>query len=143
MDTNTTGTTVPDSGYIEIDAFKGIGSTSYNLRPLGNSILIVDALNFNTFTGIDEHMDITTDFNLFPNANKGVFDVNFNTSEKDFTTIKIYNLDGKEIMNLFSGTLGSGNHDFHYKLPELMNGNYLYVVATGKGYRTEKICIQK
>jgi hypothetical protein len=143
MDTNTTGTTIPDSGYIAISAFKTLGTSSYNLKPLGNSILVVDALNFNTYLGIDEHMDITSNFNLYPNANNGVFDVTFNTSEKDFTTIKIYDLDGKEIMNLFSGTLDSGNHTFHYKLPELTNGNYLYIVATGKGYRTEKICIQK
>ena len=46
-------------------------------------------------------------------------------------------------MNLFSGTLNSGNHSFHYNIPELANGNYIYVVASGKGYRAEKMSIQK
>ncbi len=104
MDTNTTGTTVPDSGYIAILAYKAIIATGGGGKVLGNSILVVDALNFNTYLGIDEQKDITTNFNLFPNANKGVFDVTFNTSVKDFTTIKIYDMDGKEITNLFSGT---------------------------------------
>jgi hypothetical protein len=135
---------IPDSGYIEISAFKAIGSTMYNLPPLGNSILIVDALNFDTYlTGINEDMDITTNFNLFPNVNSGNFTVNFNTSDIDFTTIKIYDPEGREIKNLFSGDLSAGNHEFNYTMTELSNGNYLYVVATGKGYRSEKICIQK
>jgi hypothetical protein len=135
---------VPDSGYIDISAYRSIGTSTYNLPPLGNSILIVDALNFDSYiTGTEEQMDITTDFNLFPTVNIGIFNVNFNTSENDFTTIKIYDLEGREIMNLFSGELSSGNHEFHYSMPELNNGNYLYVVASGKGYRAEKICIQK
>ncbi len=135
---------VPDSGYINIAAFKGIGGTSYNMNPLGNSILIVDALNFDTYlTGIKENIDITKNFVLFPNVNSGIFDVTFSTSSEDFTTIKIYDIEGKEIMNLFSGVMSSGKHEFHYCFPELNSGNYLYMVSTEKGYRTEKVCIQR
>ncbi|MFC1732409.1 T9SS type A sorting domain-containing protein [candidate division KSB1 bacterium] len=57
--------------------------------------------------------------------------------------MKIYDMEGSEIMNLFSGSLSAGNHAFHYNIQELNNGNYLYVVASGKGYRSEKICLQK
>jgi len=125
-------------------AYKTIGASSYDLNPLGNSILIVDALNFNTYlTGLDENMDITSDFKLFPNMNDGTFTVNFKTSENEFTTIKIYDLNGREIVNLFSGILNADNHEFHYNLPELTNGNYLYVVSSGKGYKAENICVQK
>lgn len=135
---------VPDSGYIDMAAYKGISTTAYNLPPLGNSVLFVDALNFDSYlTGINEPSDITTNFNLFPNSNSGIFDVNFETAETDFTTIKIYDVEGREVMNLFSGNLSSGNHAFHYSMPELTIGNYLYVVASGKGYRAEKICVQK
>jgi hypothetical protein len=136
-------TLIPDSGYIDIAAFKMIGA-SYDLPPQGNSILYVDALNFDTYlTGIAEQMDMTTNFKLFPNAGKGIFDVNFETKENDFTTIKIYDMEGREVLNLFSGNLSTGNHQFHYNVQELNNGNYLYVVATGKGYRVEKIAIVK
>ncbi len=136
--------TVPDSGFIDIAAYKMFGTTPGELDPLGNSVLIIDALNFDTYlTGINEYMDITKDFTLYPNINNGIFDVNFETSESDYTTIKIYDMNGREIINSFSGNLNSGNHEFHYNLPELNNGNYLYVVATGKGYKSEKICIQK
>jgi hypothetical protein len=135
---------VPDSGYINIAAFKSIGGSMYNMKPLGNSILIVDALNFDTYlTGINENMDITTNFSLYPSLNSGNFTVNFNTSDNCFTTIKLYDLEGREIKNLFSGEMSTGNHEFHYTMPELNNGNYLYVVASGKGYRAEKLLIQK
>ncbi len=135
---------VPDSAYINIAAFRGLVDTLSDLRPLGNSVLIVDALNFDTYlVGINEHMAITTNLSLFPNASSGDFDVSFSTSENEYTTIKIYDLQGREIRNLYSGQLSAGNHSFHYSMPELNNGNYLYVVASGKGYSTEKICIQK
>lgn len=135
---------VPDSGYINISASKGLGNNTSDLPPLGNSILYVDALNFDTYlTGINEHLDITTNFKLFPNVNNGAFDVSFEISENEYTTIKIYDIVGREIMNLFSGSLSAGNHAFHYSVQELDNGNYLYVVASGKGYRSKKFCIQK
>jgi len=135
---------VPDSGYIDISAYKGIGSSTYDLQPLGNSVLYVDALNFDTYlAGINEHKEITSNFKLFPTINNGGFDVIFETTEKEYTTIKIYDMQGREIMNLFNDNLSSGKHTFHYNLHELNNENYLYVVASGKGYRSEKICIQK
>ncbi len=135
---------IPDSGYINIAAFKGIVGAGYDMNPLGNSILIADALNFDSYiTGIKENIDITENFILFPNVNNGAFDVTFNTSRNEFTTIKIYDMDGKEIMELFSGVMSSGNHTFHYCLPDLNSGNYLYMVSSEKGYRTEKFCIQR
>ncbi len=135
---------VPDSAYINIAAFKGLGDSVSDLRPLGNSVLVVDALNFDSYlVGINDHMAITTNFKLFPNANNGSFDVIFETSENEYTTIRIYDMLGREIKNLFSGQLSAGIHSFHYSMPELNIGNYIYVVASGKGYSSEKICIQR
>lgn len=134
---------VPDSAYIDIAAYKGIGPTG-PLKPLGNSILLVDALNFDSYlSGINEHLDITANFQLFPNANKGAFDVNFETEKSDYTTIKIYDLNGREVSSLFEGNLNSGAHAFHYDVQNLNNGDYLFVVATGEGYKVEKLGIQK
>lgn len=134
---------VPDSGYIEIGAYKMIGQSVYELPPLGNSVLWVDALNFDTFIyGVNE-LDITKGFSLFPNANDGNFVVNFGTAERDYTTIIIYDISGKKIMDLFSGMLDAGSHEFSYSLPDLESGNYLFVISSAKGYRAEKLCIQR
>ena len=138
-------TIIPDSAYIDIAAYKMLGTTpGSEPQPFGNSILYLDALNFDTYVnGINEHLDITKNFKLFPNSNCGVFDASFETAGTDYTAIKIYDIDGKEVENLFSGNLNSGNHTFHFDLENLDNGNYLLMVATSEGYRAEKICIQK
>lgn len=135
---------VPDSAYINISAYRGLIDTISDQPPLGNSVLIVDALNFDTYlVGINEQLEITTNFKLFPTANNGTFDVSFEILENEYTTIKVYDMQGREIRKLYSGNLSAGYHSFHYSMPELNNGYYLYMVATGKGYRSEKICIQK
>lgn len=134
----------PDSAYINISAYKGLDANTSDVPPLGNSILYVDALNFDTYlVGVNEHKETIKNLKLFPSLNNGVFNVSFEIMESEFTTIKIYDLQGREIRNLFSGNLSVGNHSFHYSMGELNNGTYLYVVATAKGYSTEKICIQK
>lgn len=134
---------IPDSAYINISAYKGLDDNTSDLQPLGNSILYVDALNFDTYlVGVNEHMESVKNLKLFPNLNNGVFNVSFEIMESVFTTIKIYDVQGREIRNLFSGNLSVGNHSFHYSMGKLNNGTYLYVVATARGYSTEKICIQ-
>ncbi len=135
---------IPDSGFINLSAFKSIDGSAHDLRPLGNSILIVDALNFDTyFSGINESVDIAENFVLYPNINNGIFDIKFETSGIDYTTIKIYDMNAKEIMNLFSGNLNTGIHDIHYNIQDLENGNYLFVLASDKGYKATKFVIQK
>lgn len=135
---------VPDSAFIFIAAYKMLCDSVSDLPPLGNSILYVDALNFDTYiTGINEHMEITTNFKLFPTVINRTFNVSFQTLENDFITIKIYDMQGQEIMNLYNGNLSVGNHSFKYNVQELNNGNYIYVVASEKGYKAEKFIIQK
>ncbi|TAL57177.1 MAG: T9SS type A sorting domain-containing protein [Bacteroidetes bacterium] len=142
-DNNATDT--PDSAYISLGAFQEMNFYTGVRYPVkGNSALYIDALNYDSFlTGISEHMDITTNFKLFPNANNGAFDLSFETIKSDYTTIKIYDLSGREAMTLFSGNLNSGAHTLHYDVKILDNGNYLFVIATGEGYRAEKLFIQK
>ncbi len=135
---------VPDSGYIYMAAYKQVDGTSYDLKPLGNSTLIIDAINYDSFlNGVNENMDITSNFALYPNVNKGAFDVFFETSKTDYTTITVYDLNGNEVKSLFKGNLNEGPHTLHYEVQELANGTYLFVVSTGGGYKAEKFTIIK
>lgn len=137
---------VPDSGYITISPFREIDfNTGGKLVPHGNSVLYIDALNYDTYltTGIDSKADFTTNFSLYPTAGYGDLQVNFETAVADFTTIKVYDLNAREIKNLFSGLLNSGIQEFNFNLNDVPNGNYLMVVATAKGYRAEKFNVVK
>lgn len=137
-------TVSPDSAYIDIAAYISIGYTPGNEpQPKGNSILYIDALNFDTYlSGINGKFNITADFILYPSINAGVFDVSFETKISDYTTIKIYDLNGREVAEMFNSKLGSGEHNFHFNMQHLQNGSYIFVVATGTGYRAEKLIIQ-
>ncbi len=139
------GVGIPDSAYISVSAYKGISLTLGGNQPvLGNSVLYIDALNFDDFiTGINHPLDITRTFLLYPIAGTGDFNLSFETDKSDYTTIKVYDLEGREVKNLFAGTLNSGTHTFHYSINDLESSAYLLVVATGSGYRSEKIYITK
>ena len=137
---------VPDSGYVSLSPFKEIDvTTGSQLKAHGNSVLYIDALNYDTYitTDINTKADITTNFSLFPTVGNGNLQVNFETSVNDFTTIKVYDLAAREIKNLYSGELNAGVHNFNFSLNDMPNGNYLFVVATEKGYRAEKFCIAR
>ncbi len=137
---------VPDSGYISLSPFKEIDIANGSKLPAhGNSVLYVDALNYDTYitTGINDKADITTNFSLYPRAGNGHLQVRFETANTDFTTIKVYDLAAREIKGLYSGELNSGMQSFNFNLTDVPNGNYLFVVATDKGYRVEKFSVVK
>lgn len=138
-------TIIPDSAYISLSASQGMSFYTGTKIPVkGNSAFYVDALNFDTYlTGINNYSKITKHFSLFPSASSGNFGVEFETAKPDYTTIKIFDLNGKEVKNLFTGLLGSGIHKYNFEAIELKSGNYLFVIATGSGYTSEKITIIK
>lgn len=135
----------PDSAYILITAFKGIDLlTGGHLPALGNSVLYIDALNYDSYiTGINDPTAIARNFSLYPTIGSGEFNLWLVTDKSDFTTIRVYDMEGREVKDLFAGTLSSGAHTFHYAINDLENSAYLLVVATGSGYRTERIYIAK
>jgi hypothetical protein len=139
----------PDSGYITIMPYKEVdiyGTASQTHLPAhGNSVLYIDALNYDTYitTGIDSRADITTNFSLYPSPCNGNIHVSFETLVNDFTTIKVYDLEAREIKILYIGQLNSGIQSFDFTLNDVPNGNYLFVLATNKGYRAEKFSVVK
>ncbi len=137
---------MPDSGYIGLSPFSEIDlTTGGKLVPHGNSVLYIDALNYDTYitTGIGSKADITTNFLLYPTAGNGNLQLNFETATTDFTTVKVYDLNAREIKNLYSGDLNTGAQMFHFNLSDLPNGSYLLVVATTKGYHAEKFSVAR
>lgn len=136
------GYTAADSGSIILAAYYANG---FNYIPHGNSVLYVDNLNFDNLigTGLSESVESLRNFRLYPNANVGNFEVNFETVKADHAEIKIYDLKGVEVMTLFSGNLNSGVHTYSYNVRNLNSGNYLFVIVTGEGYKAEQICIMK
>lgn len=134
----------PDSGYLEISTFKQFSESSENLKPRGNSLMYVDALNFDSYLSgsIKETLIITENFKLYPNViSKGIINVEFETKTTDYTTIRIFDLNGKEVKSFYKGELNSGKHNFYYNISDISDGNYLFLISTPNGYKAEQICV--
>ena len=140
-------TVLPDSAWVGIHAFREIdvyASSPGKLPVLGNSVMYADALNFDTFiSGVESNKSITSNFKLFPTINKGNFQVNFETEKPAYSTMILYDLEGRELKRFFSGNLDSGIHSFSYSVNDLSNGTYMFMLSSVSGYRVEKIQIQK
>jgi hypothetical protein len=141
---------VPDSADIMISAYKDIDLAAVppsHLPVKGNSVLYVDALNFDTWLTVStlhdgNNLKITQKFRLLPNSNNSGFNACFETSKNDYTTIKIFDMAGREQKQLFSGDLSAGKHEINFETAGLSNGAHLFVIASGSGYTAEKLTIQ-
>ena len=135
---------VPDSSWIIFSSFVFYRGNNTNLAPLGNSTLYVDAISFDNYaTGIDQVNDITTGFKLTPNVNNGQFQLQYQLKESGYATLKIYDMNGREIRNLGSGNFAAGSYSQSYNVSELANGNYLLVLGGENGLHSEKLIIMK
>ena len=139
------GAVTPDSASIEIAAFKAIDlGTFANLPPLGNSILNVDALSWDTYlTGIDNVGDITADFRMYPNSTRANLFMNFTTTEDGYTTIRVYDMSAHPALDLVAANIKAGEQHFTFDVSSLANGDYLIVIASDKGYHSEKLVVAK
>lgn len=142
---DTTGLT-PDSGWIILGAFAVYHANNPNAgaSPQGQSVLHVDALSFDTYiAGIQQVNDITENFKLMPTVNDGMFHVQYQLKESGYTTLKIYDLNGKEIRSLSSGNCDTGYYTADYNVSGLANGTYLLMLGSETGFHSELMIIQK
>ncbi len=134
----------PDSGWVILASYVFFRGTNQNLRPQGNSALYVDALSFDNYaTGINEVNDITSSFYVFPNVSNGQFELHYELKEDGYVTLKIYDMDGREMRNLGSGNFTAGLYSQSYNVSGLANGEYLMVLGGENGFHSEKLIIMK
>jgi hypothetical protein len=62
----------------------------------------------------------------YPNPFNPITKINFSIPERGFTTLKIYNLIGKQIVTLIDDFLNSGNHSINFNAINLGSGIYFY-----------------
>ncbi len=82
-------------------------------------------------------------FQNYPNPFNGQTTIRFTLPEKDFITLKIYDLHGSEIKTLFSGELEAGKHSMNIELNDLSTGVYFYTMRTNSFTSTRKMILIK
>ena len=81
--------------------------------------------------------------NLFPDPAKTNVNIDVSLPKTAFTTLKIYDLTGKEMNTLCTQYLPAGSHTFQWNTNGAYNGVYIYRLQSGNDVRTGKFIIEK
>ncbi|MBE2279365.1 MAG: family 10 glycosylhydrolase [Ignavibacteriaceae bacterium] len=97
-------------------------------------------------TGIDDDSDIPQEFGLFqnyPNPFNPVTSIKFSLIESGYTTLKVYDVLGREIAVLFDDYMNAGIYSATFDATELSSGTYLYELVSGNKRELKKMILVK
>lgn len=97
-------------------------------------------------TGIYSNYGTVSDFKLYsnyPNPFNPSTKIRFYNPGRNFISIKVFDLNGKEIALLENKILVSGNYEYEFKPGNLASGVYLYKVYYGENFKTGKMIFNK
>ena len=97
-------------------------------------------------TGIYSNYETVDEFKLYsnyPNPFNPSTKIRFYNPGRNFISIKVFDLNGKEIALLENKILVSGNYEYEFKPGNLASGVYLYKVYYGESFKTGKMIFNK
>ena len=99
-------------------------------------------------TGIDDNklVNVPSAFKLeqnYPNPFNPVTNISFTVIENNLTTLKIYDVLGKEVKTLVNEVLPKGNYNIQFNANGLASGVYIYRLVSGKFIGSKKLILMK
>ncbi|GAB6281342.1 MAG: hypothetical protein STSR0008_00810 [Ignavibacterium sp.] len=79
----------------------------------------------------------------YPNPFNPSTTIKYTIPEKDFVTIKIYDVLGKEVASLINTIKDAGSYEVEFNAKNLSSGMYLYSIQAGKYNTTKKMILMK
>lgn len=128
-----------------------IGSTYYgvvvagNGGPGGGHVTISEPVNqyFPTaITGIEQPVNFTL-YQNYPNPFNPETNIKFDLAKSDNVSLKIYDLQGKEVAMLVNEKLKDGSYTVKFNGANLSSGVYYYALKTSEGSITNKMLLVK
>jgi hypothetical protein len=104
------------------------------------------AYEYDPSTYIFRETDVPIQYALlqnYPNPFNPSTTIEFTISKSEFTTLKVYNILGKEISTLVSSKLNQGNHIYTFDGRNLASGVYYYRLEAGTFVQTRKMIYLK
>ena len=95
---------------------------------------------------MEEETSPSSSFRLeqnFPNLFNGITNFHFRISVAGFTTLKVYDVLGRENAVLVNEKKIAGEHTVQWDAAELPSGVYHYRLQTGSGSQTRKLVLLK
>jgi len=100
-------------------------------------------------TGIeneDGEVELPRKFTLaqnYPNPFNPSTTIRFSLSQREQVTLKVFDVNGREVATLVDGNLEAGNHAVTFAPREITTGLYFYKLTTGKFSQTRKAVLIK
>lgn len=79
----------------------------------------------------------------YPNPFNPTTTIKFSLPKSEYATLKVYDMLGKEIENLYSGNLKAGTYTADFNAANLSSGIYFYVLKTGSYNEKRKMVVLK
>ena len=103
--------------------------------------------DLSVITGVKHEIDpVVNDFVLYqnyPNPFNPSTTINFTIREKEYVTLKVYDIMGNEVALLLSEEMEAGSHSIKYDASGLASGIYLYKLKAGNKIETRKMLLLK
>ncbi len=118
----------------------------------GSNVIILTGTNFGstaasqftTFSGVAvEQTPAAEAFTVFPNPVSGKATVSFMHTTNDPITLLVYNLQGKQVINLPAQAYSSGKQNIDVDCSKLAPGFYTVRVTSGSQFYSKKITVSK
>jgi photosystem II stability/assembly factor-like uncharacterized protein len=126
--------------------FNRIETTATNVWAVGENGIILHTTTA-TFTSVRDHKsDTPQHYSLnqnYPNPFNPVTTISFTLPQTEFTTLKIYDLLGREITTIVSQKLVPGIHTYQFNASNLASGVYYYQIVAGKFRQVKKMVLLK
>ena len=82
-------------------------------------------------------------YNNYPNPFNPSTTIEFTLPKSEFTTLKVFNILGKEVATLVSNKLNQGNHTYTFDGKNLASGIYYYSIQAGDFHQDKKMILIK
>lgn len=99
-----------------------------------------------TISGVEENAPVISGFELaqnFPNPFNPSTSISFTLSKSEFTTLRVYDVLGREMTTMNLGRMDAGKHSVSFNGSEFASGVYFYRLESGSFTATRKMLLLK
>lgn len=125
----------------------GVNRIRFNAKSDHGNNLYIDDISVIHETGVTTQLNLIPEkFELsqnYPNPFNPVTKINFSVPKAGFISIKVYDINGKEIKNLVNEFKSAGNYFVNFDGSSLASGTYFYRIETGEFKEVKKMILIK
>lgn len=118
-------------------------STTLNMTNAINQIAIFDTINVgisNIGTEIPERYNL---YQNYPNPFNPTTNIKFDIPASSFASLKIYDINGREVAELVSQNLQAGRYEYSFNASSLSSGIYYFKLVSGEFSQIKKMILLK